>query len=279
MLQESKPEGEQGLRYLEVAEKAAREAGEILLNLLGKVRQIDYKGKNNLVTEADKMSEELIVRRIKEAYPSHDVFAEESGRHSHDSRHLWLIDPLDGTTNYAHAYPFFAVSIAIETDGQVEAGLVYDPVKDEMFTAELGKGAFLNGLPIHVTDTVRLDEGHLCTGFVHENTGMVEENLIHFANFIRASRAVRRDGSAALDLCYLACGRFDGFWELGLNPWDTAAGVLIVEEAGGFVTDFSGGEYSIYVKEILASNRGIHGQMIEVLLPIHLSQASGGPVK
>ena len=142
---------------------------------------------------------------------------------------------------------------------------MYDPVKDEMFTAELGKGAFLNGRPIHVTKTERLDESHLVTGFVHESPKIVEDNLRHFANFIRAARAVRRDGSAALDLCYLACGRFDGFWELGLNPWDTAAGVLIVEEAGGVVTRFNGEPYSIYVKEILASAPGIHKDMMGVL--------------
>ena len=253
------------MRYLEVAEKAAREAGEILIEHLGKVRDIDYKGKNNLVTEVDKMSEDLIVSRIKETFHTHDIFAEEAGRHSNGSDHLWLIDPLDGTTNYAHAYPFFAVSIALEIKGQLKAGLVYDPVKDEMFTAELGKGAFLNGDPIHVTKTERLDESHLVTGFVHENPKIVEDNLRNFANFIRSARAVRRDGSAALDLCYLACGRFDGFWELGLNPWDTAAGVLIVEEAGGVVTKFNGEPYSIYVKEILACTPGVQKDMMGVL--------------
>ncbi len=253
------------MRYLEVAEKAAREAGAILIEHLGRVRDIDYKGKNNLVTEADKLSEDLIVSRIKETFHTHDIFAEESGRHSNGSDHVWLIDPLDGTTNYAHAYPFFAVSIALEIKGQLKAGLVYDPVKDEMFTAELGKGAFLNGRRIHVTKTKRLDESHLVTGFVHESPKIVEDNLRHFANFIRASRAVRRDGSAALDLCYLACGRFDGFWELGLNPWDTAAGVLIVEEAGGVVTRLNGEPFSIYVKEILASAPGIHKSMMEIL--------------
>jgi myo-inositol-1(or 4)-monophosphatase len=147
----------------------------------------------------------------------------------------------------------------------VRAGLVYDPIKDELFSAEFGSGAFLNGEAIHVTETVRLDEAHLVTGFVYDDTSMVEENLLHFADFIRRARSVRRDGSAALDLCYLACGRFDGFWELGLNPWDTAAGVLIVEEAGGKVTNFTNGDYSIYTKEILASNGGLHDGMVKVL--------------
>lgn len=209
---------------------------------LGKVRDIKFKAKNSLVTEVDKLSEDLIISIIKDSFPSHDIFAEESGRHSSGSEYLWLIDPLDGTTNYAHAYPFFSVSIALEVRGVLEVGLVYDPVKDELFTAERGKGALLNGRPIGVSNAARVEESHLCTGFVHEDEWMVEENIIHFADFIRRARAVRRDGSAALDLCYVACGRFDGFWELGLNPWDTAAGVLIVGEAGGRVSLFSSDE-------------------------------------
>ena len=252
--------------YINVAEKAAREAGEVLRVNLGKVKEITFKGKNSLVTEVDKLSEDIIIDSIKRSFPSHDVFAEESGRRSTSSEYVWIIDPLDGTTNYAHGYPFFSISIALEVDGTVKAGLVYDPVKDEMFSAELGKGAFMNGEAIGVSGSARLDESHLVTGFVHDDARMVEENLRHFSDFIWRARAVRRDGSAALDLCYVACGRFDGFWELGLNPWDTAAGALIVEEAGGRVTNFTGDEYSIYVKEILASNNGIHPEMIDVLL-------------
>ncbi len=253
------------MNYLDVAEKTALEAGAILRDNLGKVSEIEFKGKNNLLTEVDKLSEETIIKRIRNAFPTHDILAEESGRHSQSSDHVWIIDPLDGTTNYAHAYPFFAVSIALEMEGQVKTGVVYDPVKGELFSAEFGKGAFLNGKRIHVSGSLKLSDSHLCTGFVHESTKMVEDNIRHFANFIRRARAVRRDGSAALDLCYVACGRFDGFWELGLNPWDTAAGVLIIREAGGVVTNLSGGEYSIYVKEILASNSRIHDEMINVL--------------
>ena len=251
--------------YINVAEKAAREAGEVLRVNLGKVKEITFKAKNSLVTEVDKLSEDIIIDSIKRSFPSHDVFAEESGRSSTSSEYVWIIDPLDGTTNYAHGYPFFSISIALEIEGTVKAGLVYDPVKDEMFSAELGMGAFMNGEAIRVSGSARLDESHMVTGFVHDDEAMVEENLRHFADFIWRSRAVRRDGSAALDLCYVACGRFDGFWELGLNPWDTAAGVLIVEEAGGRVTNFTGDAYSIYVKEILASNSVIHGEMIQVL--------------
>ncbi len=251
--------------YINVAEKAAREAGEVLKANLGKVREITFKGKNSLVTEIDKLSEDIIIDSIKRTFPSHDVFAEESGRLSTSSEYVWIIDPLDGTTNYAHGYPFFSISIALEIEGSVKAGLVYDPIKDEMFSAELGQGAFMNGEPISVTGSSRLEESHLVTGFVYDDARMVEENLRHFSEFIWRARAVRRDGSAALDLCYVACGRFDGFWELGLNPWDTAAGALIVEEAGGRVTDFTGDEYSIYVREILASNSGIHSEMMDVL--------------
>jgi len=253
------------VNYLEVAEKTAREAGVVLLENLGKVKKIEFKAKNSLVTEVDKLSEEIIINNIKKSFPSHDIFAEESGRHSENSDYLWLIDPIDGTTNYAHAYPFFSISIALEVKGEVEIGLVYDPVKDEMFTAEAGKGAYLNGELIKVSKSDSIEHSHVCTGFMHEIEWMVEANIKHFGNFIRRARAVRRDGSAALDVCYVACGRFDGFWELGLNPWDTAAAVLILKEAGGQVTTFSGDEYSIYIKEILASNSIIHGQMMEIL--------------
>jgi len=253
------------VNYLEVAEKTAREAGVVLLENLGKVKKIEFKAKNSLVTEVDKLSEEIIINNIKKSFPSHDIFAEESGRHSENSDYLWLIDPIDGTTNYAHAYPFFSISIALEVKGEVEIGLVYDPVKDEMFTAEAGKGAYLNGELIKVSKSDSIEHSHVCTGFMHEIEWMVEANIKHFGNFIRRARAVRRDGSAALDVCYVACGRFDGFWELGLNPWDTAAAVLILKEAGGQVTTFSGDEYSIYLKEILASNSIIHGQMMEIL--------------
>lgn len=253
------------MNYLEVAEQAAREAGEVLLENLGKVKTIEFKAKNSLVTEVDKLSEEIIINRIKNSFGSHGIFAEESGKESKDSDHLWLIDPIDGTTNYAHAYPFFSISIALEVNGVVEVGLVYDPVKDEMFTAERGRGAYLNNQPIEVSKSHAIEHCHVCTGFMHEIEWMVEANIKHFGNFIRGARAVRRDGSAALDICYLACGRFDGFWELGLNPWDTAAAVLILKEAGGQVTTFSGGEYSIYMKEILASNAIVHDQMMEIL--------------
>jgi len=253
------------VNYLEVAAETAREAAKVLLENLGKVKEIEFKAKNSLVTEVDKLSEKIIISNIKKNFPTHDIFAEESGKDLSDSDYLWLIDPIDGTTNYAHAYPFFSISIALEVKGEVIAGLVYDPVKDEMFTAEKGKGAFLNGEPISVSKSDEIKHSHVCTGFMHEVEWMVEANIRHFGNFIRRARAVRRDGSAALDLCYVACGRFDGFWELGLNPWDTAAAVLIVKEAGGHLCKFNGDAYSIYDKEILATNSIIDEQMMEIL--------------
>lgn len=253
------------LSYLEVAEKAAREAGKVLKDNLGKVREIEYKAKNSLVTEVDNLSEGLIIEIIKSSFPSHGILAEESGRDKRISSHVWIIDPLDGTTNYAHTYPVFSVSIALEVEGVIRLGVVYDPMREELFSAELGKGAYMNGKVIRVSQTRAVEESLLCTGFTHENEWMVDENLRHFENLIRRSRAVRRDGSAALDLCYVACGRYDGFWELGLHPWDTAAGFLILKEAGGLVTDFSGNGFSIHDEEILATNGLIHDEMIGVI--------------
>jgi myo-inositol-1(or 4)-monophosphatase len=251
--------------YLDVARKAALEAGDLLKGYLGKVGEVEYKAKNSLVTEADRVAEDLIIRLIKKTYPAHGILAEESGIQRQGSNYLWIVDPLDGTTNFAHTYPFFSVSIALEIDGEVKIGLIYDPIKDEMFIGERGGGARMNDKKIVVSDTLKVEESNLCTGFIHTADWMVEENLTHFANFIRGARAVRRDGSAALDLCYVACGRYDGFWELGLNPWDTAAGYLIVEEAGGRVTKFGGERYNINDQEIIASNGKIHEEMMNML--------------
>jgi len=253
------------LNYLKVAEEAAREAGKVLLENLGKVKEIEFKAKNSIVTEVDTKSENLIIEIIKSNFPSHDILAEESGRDNKRSGHVWIIDPLDGTTNYAHTYPVFSISIALEVEGITRLGTVYDPLRDEFFSSESEKGAYLNRNKIKISDTKTVEESLLCTGFTHENEWMVDESLRHFENFIRRARAVRRDGSAALDLCYVACGRYDGFWELGLHAWDTAAGSLILEEAGGRVTDFSGRKFSIYGDELLASNELIHHKMLGVL--------------
>lgn len=253
------------MSYLDTAIKAATESGGILLANLGKAEKVNLKAKNDLVTEIDLLSENLIVDLIVSSYPTHCILAEEGGQSDNSSDYKWLIDPLDGTMNYAHSYPFFSVSIAMEYKGKVILGVVYDPIKDEMFSAEVGKGAFLNGNLIKPSGADKLENSLLATGFLHEDERLVEMNLVNFCKFIRGARGVRRDGSAVLDLCYVACGRYDGFWELGLHPWDTAAGAFIIKESGGFVTNISGGDFTDYKGEILASNGLIHKRMVEVL--------------
>lgn len=253
------------MNYLELAKQSAVEAGNLLMSYLGKIEDYELKSHNSILTEADLASEKLIIDRIRSQYPNHSLHAEESGRKINDSGYIWLIDPLDGTTNFAHSYPFFSVSIALQVNGKLELGVVYDPVKKELYCAERGKGSLLNDKKIAVSSVDSLKSSHLVTGFVHEHEWMVEKNLNYFEKFILNSQAVRRDGSAALDLCYVACGRYDGFWELGLNPWDTAAGVLIVREAGGRVTDFSNTEFKLESPELLATNNQVHKNMMDLL--------------
>lgn len=248
-----------------VALKAAKEGGAILMEYFGKVKSIDYKGEINLVTEADRRSEEVILRIIKDSYPDHRILAEETGDSGECSSFKWIIDPLDGTTNYAHGYPCFCVSLAIEHEGDVIYSAIYDPMREELFTAEKGKGAHLNGKAIKVSSTKKLNQSLLCTGFPYDVRNDMNSNILHFSNFLLRAQAVRRDGSAALDLCYTAAGRFDGFWEQKLHPWDVAAGSLLVTEAGGKLSNFKGENFSIYSKEIVASNGMIHHQMVEVL--------------
>ena len=247
--------------------QTAREAGGVLIDRLGRAR-ISTKGDIDLVTEADLAAEKLIIERIKSHYPRHAILAEESGASvevdASKSDWKWIIDPLDGTTNYAHGYPCFCVSIAVERAGQIELGVVYDPTRDELFAAERGQGATLNERPIRVSTIADLNSAMLCTGFpynVRERPDFARE----FINFTMTAQAVRRDGSAALDLAYLACGRFDGFWEDGLNAWDIAAGLILIEEAGGRVTDFRGAPLSIYTPKVLATNGLVHEAMIGVL--------------
>ena len=255
---------------LNFAIQTARDAGAILTDKLGRVTQVRSKGDINLVTEADLAAERLIIERIKSHYPRHSILAEESGATESviaipgSSEWKWIVDPLDGTTNFAHGYPCFCVSIALERQGRIEIGVVYDPTRDEMFAAERGSGAALNGRKIQVSLVEELNSAMLCTGFPYD----VRERphfALDFTNFTMEAQAVRRDGSAALDLAYVACGRFDGFWEDGLNPWDVAAGVLLIEEAGGLVTDFNGGPLDIYTPKVLVSNGRIHDDMMRVL--------------
>ena len=251
---------------LDFAISVAQEAGALLRDRLNTKFNVSFKGEDiNLVTEVDLASEQLIRERIASRYPRHEVLGEESGLAASSSEYRWVVDPLDGTTNYAHGYPMFCVSIALEYQGDAILGVVYDPMRDEMFTAEKGGGAALNRRPIHVSRKNDLIQSLLSTGFPYDIKTSTSTNLDHWTNFAMNAQALRRDGAAALDLSYVACGRFDGFWELNLSPWDMAAGALIVKEAGGQVSDFEGGEFSIYKPEVIASNGLIHERMIEVL--------------
>jgi myo-inositol-1(or 4)-monophosphatase len=251
--------------FKKIAIQAALNAGEILNKNRGRVKKVDYKGKINIVTEIDLISERAILKLIKKNFPDHSILTEESKEQKTDSDYKWIIDPLDGTTNYAHDFPSYCISIALEEEGEVILGVVYNPLLEELFTVEAGKGAFLNKRRIHVSSTRDLSKSFLATGFPYDIRESEITNLDHFANFAVRSLAVRRAGSAALDLCYLAMGKFDGFWELKLSPWDTAAATLLVKEAGGKVTNFEGEKYSIYSKHLLATNGRIHQQMIKVL--------------
>ena len=245
--------------------RAVQEAGQILKEGFGKPRQISYKGAINLVTEMDQRSEALIIDILSREFPDYGILAEESAEQKGSAPSRWIIDPLDGTTNYAHGYPFFCISLALEDKGKIVWGVVYDPLRDELFAGESGNGAFLNGTPLTVSATDNLGSGFLSTGFPYDVRESADDNLDHFSRFAKRGRAIRRDGSAALDLCYVAMGRFDGFWEMKLHPWDTAAGSLIVIEAGGRVTDYCGNPFFLDSREILATNGLIHQEMIDVL--------------
>lgn len=254
------------MKHLETAIEIAREVGQIQLEGLGKIHQVEYKGKANIVTEIDKKCEKHIFDRLMKAFPTHDVLAEEGNNKKSASDYKWIIDPLDGTVNYAHSYPLFSVSIALEYKNEVILGVVYEPNRKELYTAEKGSGSTLNGRRIKVSEESKLERSLLDTGFAYNiHEGEVENNVSHFVNFLLKARAIRRDGCASSDLCNVACGRFDGFWELYLSPWDIAAGQLIITEAGGKVSSFNGSPLDIYGKEILVSNGKIHDQMIEVL--------------
>ena len=253
---------------LNFAVDMARDAGALLVQRLGSAK-VSTKGDINLVTEADIAAENLILERIRSYYPQHEILAEESGEAilvgGKRSDWKWIIDPLDGTTNYAHGYPCFCVSIGLEHAGQLEIGVVYDPMRDEMFAAERGQGATLNDRKIRVSSVEELNNAMLCTGFPY-NVRERHDFAREFTNFTMAAQAVRRDGSAALDLAYVACGRFDGFWEDGLSPWDIAAGALLIAEARGKITNYKDEPLDIYNEQVLATNGLIHDAMMKVLL-------------
>jgi myo-inositol-1(or 4)-monophosphatase len=251
--------------YVPAMSAIAREAGALLLHYFHQKLKIEYKGEADLVTAADRASEKLIRERVAQQFPSHDVLGEEQGLNDRGSEYRWYVDPLDGTTNFAHGYPVFCVSLALErrtaNSAHRIAGVVYDPTRDELFTAEQGKGAYLNGQPIQVSKIANLKECLVATGFPshkrHQNP-----NIFFYHQITLHTHGVRRAGSAALDLCCVASGRYDGFWEFNLNPWDTAAGVLIVEEAGGKVSRFDGSPFQLDSRETLASNGLLHKPLL-----------------
>lgn len=252
---------------LEIAIQAAREAGYYLRESVGKVRSIEVKQgeERNLVSEIDKTSEATIIRMLRSHFPTHAFLAEEGGGAGSTAEYRWVIDPLDGTTNFLHGVPIFCVTIGLEYRGEIVAGVVYDPNREELFTAEKGSGAFLNGNRLRVTSTDNLLHALVVTGFPYNIAENPHRAVERFNGFLMAARGVRRLGSAALDLSYVAAGRFDGFWEVFLHPWDMAAGVLLVTEAGGRTSDFEGEPTTIYRHNILASNGRVHDAMLEVL--------------
>ncbi len=254
-----------GAELLNIAVRSARVAGSIINKRVHTTKRVSYKGIADLVTDVDTVSEKTIITTIARRFPDHSILSEEAGGIARSSDYKWIVDPLDGTTNYFHAYPFFAVSIAVEYRGTVVVGVVYDPVKKELFHAIRGKGAFLNNRRLSVSATESLERSLLSTGFPYDLRTSDENNIENWIKFIRRAQAVRRDGAAALDICYVAAGRFDGFWEMKLKPWDVAAGTLIVKEAGGTVTDFAGKPYSIYSDHIVVSNTRLHDVLLSVL--------------
>jgi len=246
--------------------RIARGAGRIQMERRDESRSVEYKGDNDIVTDVDRLCEEYIVGELRKDFPGGEILAEEGGGTGGGAMRRWVIDPLDGTVNYAHGFPFFAVAVGLEEAGEPVLGVIYDPNRDELFAAAKGAGATLNGRRICVTDEAELGRSLLATGFAYSarrESGF--DNLDHFANFAKRARAVRRPGSACIDLAWLACGRIDGFWELYLKPWDMAAGVCIIREAEGRVSSFDGGEFDLYGTQILATNGRIHDEMMEVL--------------
>lgn len=251
--------------YIETAIQAAREAGAHQMDRLGKIKNIEFKGEINLVTEVDRECERIIATHLQGKFPTHDMLAEEGSGFRRNSEYKWIVDPLDGTTNYAHTYPLFCVSIALEHKGEIIAGVVFEPNHAELFVAEKGSGSFMNNQKIQVSKSAPLKRSLVATGFAYNIAETNKNNIANFNNMLLSAQAVRRDGVAAVDLCYVACGRYDGFWELNLFPWDVAAGSLIIREAGGELSDFGGKAFSIYNKEILTSNGSIHQEMAKVL--------------
>ena len=252
---------------LDVAVEAARQAGELLRSRFSLPHQLKYKEPANLVTEMDLLAEKMIAKILLEAFPDHSILGEEQTGSSVDvaGKPRWIVDPLDGTTNYAHGYPLFAVSIALAMENEVVVGVVYNPVLDELFSAQKGLGAFLNGNSIQVSETSSLGESLLASGFPYDAWTNDRDNGDEWHRFLKQVISLRSDGVAALDLCNVAAGRIDGYWELDLEAWDMAAGALIVQEAGGRVSSVDGTPYSAFKKNVVASNGLLHDKMLEVI--------------
>ncbi len=260
--------------YLQVAVNAARIAGRYQKYRFTSDLNIEMKGDKDLVTEVDKESERLIVEHLLLHFPDHDIVAEESVYQRKGSPCRWIIDPVDGTTNYAHGFPWFCSSIALEQEGELIAGVIFNPVYDELFTAVKGEGAFLNGIRLSVSRRTPLKSSLLGTGFPYDCATDPANNFDNFIAFQKCARGIRRAGAAALDLASVAAGRLDGFWELKLKVWDVAAGVLLVREAGGMVTTFDGSPYDIFTDRIVASNGLIHDEMVAMLAAEHIRPAA-----
>jgi myo-inositol-1(or 4)-monophosphatase len=256
---------DEAMRFLSVAWEAASTAGDLVREYWQQPKEIHYKNPIDLVTSVDRESEQKIVEVLRRSFPKHSILAEEETEVTgSQGSHRWIIDPLDGTTNFAHSYPHFAISIALELEGEIFLGLVYDPLRRECFRAIKERGATLNDSRIRISTTGQLDKSLLATGFPYDRRDRADDYLGIFKRFLVRTQGVRRNGSAALDLCYVACGRLDGFWEAKLHPWDTAAGSLMVREAGGTLSDFSGEPFSIWGDETLASNGAIHAELVSV---------------
>jgi myo-inositol-1(or 4)-monophosphatase len=264
------PTSDQLHTFLDIATEAALAAGAILQDYLGNLEAIEEKGRpGDLVTEADKAAEAAVLQMLRRHVPDHDILAEESGQLGNlESPYLWAIDPLDGTTNYAHQYPAFAVSIGLMIEGIPQIGVIFDPVRQELFRAARGLGATRNRRPMRVSETVDLEKSLLVTGFAYDRRQTTDNNYAEFCYLTHLTQGVRRSGSASLDLAYVACGRFDGYWERGLSPWDIAAGIVILEEAGGKVTAYDGGPFQINSGRILATNGHIHSRLSNELQQI-----------
>lgn len=252
--------------FLKIALEAGAKAGEVIKENFHNEKLIDYKGRINLVTNVDREAEKVVLDTIKKYYPEHNILTEETEhKQNPDQEYCWVIDPLDGTTNYVHGFPFVCVSIALQKNNESIVGVVYNPILDELFHAEKGKGSFRNSEPISVSDNADFSKSLLATGFPYDMLDDERNNIQYFSKLIKKCRGIRRPGAAAIDICYVACGIFDGYWELELYPWDTAAGIIILEEAGGKVSKFDGSEFSIFDKEIVATNGHIHEELLKVL--------------